>query len=122
MPYPTPNQRTADPGNRVLIYIRHMHFCLEKQKSRISKIHIFAYAQIYNTLCSTQFRTEHQDHTFQTARCRKAAFLIQDKGIPSPDISARILLRYTFRLNYECTIRERNATIAIDLKTEINAT
>ena len=37
-------------------------FCLGHQKSQISKIHIFAYGQIYNTLCNTQFRPEHHDH------------------------------------------------------------
>ena len=53
---------------------------------------------------------------------RKADFPIQSKGIPSTDISASILLRDSFRLNYEYTIRENNATIAIDLKIEISAT
>ena len=80
------------------------------------KIHIFAYGQIYNTLCNTQFRTEQRDHIFLAAQYRKSDFLIQSKGIPSTDISASILLRYSFCLNYECTFQERNATIAIDLK------
>ena len=39
-------------------------FRLGQQKSQISKIHTFAYGQTYNTLCNTQFRTEHQDHIF----------------------------------------------------------
>ena len=56
---------------------------------------------------------------FKTAQCRKADFL---KRIPRTYISASILLRYSFWLNYECTIRERNTTIGIDLTIEIDAT
>ena len=49
---------------------------------------------------------------FKTAQCRKADFLIQSKSIPSTDIFASIVLRYSFWLNEECTIWERNVSNA----------
>ena len=58
---------------------------------------------------------------FLTAQCRKADFLIQSKGIPSTDI-CEYPTEIFLLLDYECTILERIATIAIDLKIEINAT
>ena len=70
---------------------------------------IFAYGQISNTLCNTQFRPEHQDHIFLNCAYRKAGFLTQSKGIPSTDIVANILLRYSFIRNCECTTLERSA-------------
>ena len=97
-------------------------FCLGQQKSQISKIHIFAKGKfiIHYVILNSALWTRIE--FFKTAQCRNAEFLIQSKGIPITDIYASILLRYSFWLNYECTIRERNATIALDLKIEINAT
>ena len=51
----------------------------------------------------------------------KQTFSPRVKKIPNTDIHASIHLRYSYILNCECTIRGRNATIATDLKIEINA-
>ena len=59
---------------------------------------------------------------FKLRNTVKLTFSPRAKRIPNTDILASILLRYSFKLDYECTIRERNATIAIDLKSESIAT
>ena len=59
---------------------------------------------------------------FKLRNTVKQTFSPRAKRIPSTDIVASILLRYSVVLNYECKIRERTATIAIDLKIESNVT
>ena len=81
---------SGDTQNRVLIYNKYRHFCLGEQKSQITKIHIFAYGQIYNTLCNTHFHTEHQEHIlFKLRNALKQTFSSRAKA-SQPQTSLRV--------------------------------